>query len=600
MNNTRTKYCGLLICLALAFVTAAVFNQVRTHDFVNYDDPVYVTENPNIQAGITLEAVKWAFTTRHASMWHPLTWISHMLEWQLFGSNPAGHHVTNLVFHITNTLLLFLVLKKMTGAIWQSAFVAALFALHPLHVESVAWAAERKDVLSTLFWLLTMWAYARYVSRPGIWGYLLVVVFFALGLMSKPMVVTLPFVLLLLDYWPLQRFSPAISSGDPRGGKKHATLNLFVEKIPLWAMAAVLCVGTFILQKKGGAIAPGEDLSFPVRLANVPISYLQYIIKMIWPVRLAVLYPHPRQNVSIPYAAVSAVVLLVVTILVFRFSKNRRYLVTGWLWYLGTLVPVIGFVQAGGQAMADRYTYITLTGLFIIIAWGVPDLLARWTSTSPVGLQYKKTVITSSAILIILAMSIFTHFQLRHWRNNLTLFQHALDVTQNNYVAHFLLAGSLHEQGRLDEVIYHCSEVIRIKPDHLKARINLGRALCDAGRYDEAVKHYEETLQLKPDWVEPMNSLAWLLAVSEKTTVHDPDRAIRLALRACELTNYNTPQLLDTLAAAYAAAGAFDKAVETAEKAFELCQSPEQNTLKQEIEERLALYRAGKSYTEER
>ena len=278
--------------------------------------------------------------------WHPLTWLSHMLDWQLFGPNAGGHHLTNLIFHIANTLLLFIVLKQMTHRLWPSAFVAALFALHPLHVESVAWVAERKDVLSTFFWMLTMWAYVRFVSHPKITRYLLVVVFFALGLMAKPMLVTLPFVLLLLDYWPLDRLSPK----RRKAGSKYSLSYLLIEKVPLFAMVLASCIVTFICQKKGGAMHAGENYSFPIRLANASISYLQYIIKMIWPARLAVFYPHPGQNVSILYAVISAALLLAVTILILRFATNRRYLVTGWFWYLGTLVPVIGLVQVGAQA----------------------------------------------------------------------------------------------------------------------------------------------------------------------------------------------------------------------------------------------------------
>jgi tetratricopeptide (TPR) repeat protein len=670
MDNILTKYRSFWICLALMLITTAVFYQVCTYDFVNYDDPVYIYENPNIQAGITPKAIKWAFTTGSLANWYPLTRLSHMLDWQLFGPKAGGHHLTNLIFHIANTLLLFIVLKQMTHRIWPSAFVAALFALHPLHVESVAWVSERKDVLSTFFWMLTMWAYVRFVNRPKIASYLLVVVFFALGLMSKPMLVTLPFVLLLLDYWPLDRLGPRRGKAD----SKYSLPYLLVEKAPLFAMTLASCIVTFTVQKKGGAME-WENYGLPVRLANAFISYMQYIIKMIWPARLAFFYPHPNQNVSILYAVISAVFLLVVTILIFRFAKNHRYLLTGWLWYLGTLVPVIGLIQVGAQAIAYRYTYITLTGLFIIIAWGLPDLLAKW--------RYKKITLTWSALLIISASSICAHFQLRYWQNSLTLFQHDLDVTRDNYVAHFCVAGPLRKQGKLNETIYHCSEAIRIKPKYTKALNCLGIALCEAGRIDEAIPyykkaieidphfdnaninlalalaakgdsaathistgyalalrgkldeatvhltealwldpnsaqahyylgqvlvqrgkigeaitHFEKALRLKPDWIEPMNNLAWLLAASKEATICKPDKAIRLARRACELTNYKEPVLLDTLAVAYAAAGDFSKAIETAEKALELCQSSEQETLKKEIESRLALYKAGKPYIE--
>jgi tetratricopeptide (TPR) repeat protein len=670
MRETSKKYQSVWICLVLALTTAAVFCQVCTYDFVNLDDPTYIYENPNIQDGITSKAIKWAFTTGYASNWHPLTWLSHMLDWQLFGSNAGGHHLTNLIFHIANTLLLFIVLKQMTHRLWPSAFVAALFALHPLHVESVAWVTERKDVLSTFFWMLTMWAYVRFVGRPKISSYLLIAIFLALGLMSKPMLVTLPFVLLLLDYWPLERLGPK----HGKAGSKYSLSYLLIEKIPLFVIALASCIVTFIVQKKGGAME-GESYAFIIRLANASISYLRYIIKMVWPVRLALFYPHPNQNVSILYAVISAGFLLAVTILILRFAKERRYLVVGWLWYLGTLVPVIGIVQVGMQAIADRYSYITLTGLFIIIAWGLPDLLAKW--------RDKNIGLALSALLIISAISVCTHFQLSHWRNSITLFQHALDVTEDNYVVHLCIAGPLREQGKLNETIYHCSEAIRIKPNSTKALNFLGIALCEAGRIDEAIPyykraleidphfanasanlalalaakgesaadhinkgytlalkgnldeatlhltqalwldpnsaqahyylgqvlvqrgkineaitHFEEVLRLKPNWVEPMNNLAWLLAASKESTIHNPDKAVRLARQACELTNYKKPDLLDTLSVAYAATGDFSKAIETAKKALELCQSSEQNTLKKEIENRLVLYKAGRPYIE--
>jgi tetratricopeptide (TPR) repeat protein len=587
----------------------------------------------------------------------------------------------------------------MTHRLWPSAFVAALFALHPLHVESVAWVAERKDVLSTFFWMLTMWAYLRYVKHPSVARYLLTLLTFALGLMAKPMLVTLPFVLLLLDYWPLARVpSKRVVGKTDRQNKKNTDSHfhwripyyLILEKIPFFVLSVVSSIVTFLVHR--GAIAPTAQVPLKYRISNGSVSYVEYIGKMIWPSRLAVFYPHSGYDVSILYAVISIVLLLTVTILILRFAKNRRYLVTGWLWYIGTLVPVVGLVQVGGQALADRYTYITLIGLFIIIAWGLPDLLAGW--------RYKKIALTLSALLIIVAMSVCTHFQLRYWQNSLTLFQHALDVTKDNYVAHFCIATPLREQGRLDKAIYHCSEAVRLRPDFFDAHIYLAYFLRNAGRLDEAVKeyreslqikpedpnalnglgitlgqqgkldesikcftealrikpdftavhanigytlllqgsfdeaavhlakalqldpnsaqahyslgqalvqrgkineaitHFEEALRLEPDWVGPMNDLAWLLAASKETTIRNPDKAIRLALRACELTNYNDPILLNILAVAYAAAGDFHKAIETAEKALELCQSSKQNTLKEEIENRLALYKAGKPYIE--
>ena len=646
MDRNSNKNLSLLICLALILATAAVFYQVCTYDFVHNDDHIYVYENPNIQAGITLKAVEWAFTAAgYAANWHPLTWISHMLDWQLFGNNAGGHHLTNLVLHITNTLLLFLILKQMTSALWQSAFVAALFALHPLHVESVAWVSERKDVLSTFFWLLTMWAYVRYVRRSKIINYLLMAVFLVLGLMSKPMLVTLPFVLLLLDYWPLERF-PA----------KRSLSYLLIEKIPLFAIVSASCIVTFIVQKKGGAMSPSENFGLLIQLANAFISYLQYIMKMIWPSRLAMFYPHPGENVSILYAVISVVLLLAVTILMLRFAKKHQYLVTGWFWYLGTLVPVIGLVQVGNQALADRYSYITLTGLFIIIAWGLPELLAKW--------PHRKVVLWASSLIVLSVLAVCTYFQQQYWKNTITLCQHALKIAEDNYVARFCLARylllqdrfneaavecqkylqikpkdpdalnifgvALTRQGKYDEAIKYFTKALQIKPNYAAVHDNIGRIMIFQGNYDEAavhlaeairldpayasthyrlgqvlvregkineaIPHFEEAMRLKPDWVEPMNDLAWILAASEKTATRNPDKAVRLAQRACELTEYKKPELLDILAVSYGAMGDFDKAVETAQKALELCQSPEQETLKEKIKNRLVLYKAGKPY----
>jgi tetratricopeptide (TPR) repeat protein len=712
MDRGSNKKWSFLICIALTVVTVAVYYHVCSFKFVDYDDYGYVFENTNIRDGITLKTIKWALTTDYFSYWHPLTWLSHALDWQLFGGNPAGHHISNLIFHIANTLLLFIVLNQMTGALWQSAFVAALFALHPLHVESVAWVSERKDVLSTFFWILTMWAYVRYTRQPGIGRYLPVVVFFAFGLMSKPMLVTLPFVLLLLDYWPLNRLRPADGPKHKRAGSKHSFAYLLIEKVPLFVMVLALCIATFIIQKKLGAVRWAGNYNLLIRFANASISYLRYIAKMVWPARLAAFYPHPGQNVSFLFAAISAVLLLAVTIAVLRFAKNRRYLVTGWFWYLGTLVPVIGLVQAGDQAMADRYTYITLTGLFIIIAWGIPDLLGLPEIDSlrrPSGGRdtlfltgrYKKIAITISALLIILTMSIYTRFHLRYWRNSQALFQHALDVTKDNYVAHLCMSTYTRREGKVGESIYHCQEVLRIKPDDIEvhtrlgdiflnagrldeaigeyraflakkpddpnalttlgialgrqnksaeavkcfkealrispnfeaARINLGYALVTGGNHEEAavhlaeairlnpdsakahyhfghvlvqegkineaVTHFRKALQLEPNWVEqPLNDLAWILAANKETAIRNPDEAVRLAQRACEITKYQKPELLDTLSVCFAAAGDFDKAVETAQQALQLCRSAGQETFKEEVKNRLILFKAHRPYIE--
>jgi len=536
-NKTRHRpnyFYQFLICMVLTLAAIAVYYQVWTYDFVNWDDSISIYENPNIQAGITLKAIKWVFSFNDFwAMWHPLTWLSHMLDWQLFGPNAGGHHLTSLVFHIANTLLLFIVLKRMTRELWPSAFVAALFALHPLHVESVVWLSERKDVLSTFFWLLTMWAYVRFVNRPKITGYLLVVVFLALGLMSKPMLVTLPFVLLLLDYWPLERF-PA----------RRSLSYLLIEKIPLFAMVIALSIITFIIQKKGGAVAKLAGFSLKFCIYNAFISYIQYIIKMIWPARLAFFYPHPGPNVSVLFAWISAGFLLAATIFIFRFAKSRRYLATGWFWYLGTLVPVIGFIQVGSQAMADHYSYITLTGLFIIIAWGLPELLEKW--------PHQKTMLWVSSLIVLSALAICAHLQQRYWKDRMTLFQHALNVTSNNYTAHTCIADALLKQGRIEEAIWHNTEAVRIKPDYLIAVNGLGLALYKAGRIDEAIHYYKRALEISPRTVEIHVNLGAALTVKgefaqavkeyEKILLVQPQNAVthnNLGIALCQLGKFD-------------------------------------------------------------
>jgi len=501
MNNTfRISRDGTL-CLALVMITFVAFWQVRSHEFVHYDDDRYVFENRHVQGGLTRENVVWAFTTGHATNWHPVTWLSHQLDCQLFGLNAGAHHTTNLLLHAANTVLLFLVLRRMTGATYKSAFVAALFAVHPLHVESVAWVAERKDVLSTLFWLLTMWAYVRYVHTPGVWRYMSVIALFALGLMAKPMLVTLPFVLLLLDYWPLGRVGDIVSGAEK---KVRAYSRLVYEKIPLFALAAGSCVVTLIVQRHGGALKALETYPLDVRVANAGLAYAAYIGKMLLPRRLAVLYPHPGAVVPLWRIAGAVVLLGCVSAMVFRLRRRAPYLLTGWLWYVGTLVPVIGIVQVGSQAMADRYTYVPLVGLFIMLAWGVPELVPRR--------PYRKVALGVPATASIMAMAVCTWFQVGLWRDSITLFEHTLRVTSNNPVIHNSFGNALADQGRLDEAVGHYTEAIRFRRNYAEAHYNLGIALVEQGRYDEAALEYTEAVRIEPDNVDAHNNLGSALA----------------------------------------------------------------------------------------
>jgi protein O-mannosyl-transferase len=510
----------IIILLFLAAATLLAFWQVLRCDFINYDDPEYVTENSHIQNGITREGIQWAFTTGHATNWHPLTWLSHMLDVQLFGLNPRWHHLTNLLFHISNTLLLFFVIHRMTKALWQSAFVAALFALHPLHVESVAWVAERKDVLSTFFWMLTMGTYLFYVERPGLQRYLAVLVFFALGLMAKPMLVTLPFVLLLLDYYPLRRLKQTQSaqeiraevndpaSADKRKGKakkQHAVKGaartvqiaekteqmarpkfqwawirpLLWEKIPLFVLTVLSSIVTYIAQQQGGAVKSIEAFPLSVRIANAFVSYTFYIDKMIWPSNLAVLYPHP--GLWPLWEILGAVLLFIAaTFMISWKAKKFPYLAVGWLWYVGTLVPVIGLVQVGSHARADRYTYIPLVGLFIIAAWGIPELLERW--------RYRKEVFVVSSALSLLGLFFVTWTQVGYWQDSITLFNHTLRVTNQNIIIHTNRGSAYDSLGNYTQAIADYDRAIEIDPKYATAYNNRGSTYGRLGKYEQAFK----------------------------------------------------------------------------------------------------------------
>jgi tetratricopeptide (TPR) repeat protein len=482
----------ILICLFLVIAILLVYWQVRNYSFVNYDDRQYVTQNHYVNTGFTLESIKWSFTAIHASNWHPLTWLSHMLDCQIYGMNPGQHHLTNVLLHILNTLLLFLVFKRMTGKLWQSGFVAALFALHPLHVESVAWVAERKDLLSTFFWMLTLWSYTRYVERSEFYQYLLVVLFFILGLLAKPMLVTLPFVLLLLDYWPLRRFELG-SRGESDSQQRRFYFGLLWEKMPLFFLSALSSVVTYIAQESSGAVNSLAVIPFHIRIANATVSYASYIEKMIWPHHLAVFYPYP-ESISSWKIAGAGLLFGGISVAVCKMVRTKPYVAVGWLWYIGTLVPVIGIVQVGVQKMADRYTYVTLIGLFIIIAWGVPDILVRW--------RHKRVILAVSTTFILSAVMICTWFQIKNWQNSITLFEHALNVTVDNSVAHINLGEALAGQGKIDAAVSHYHEALRIKPNLAAPHLNLGVALKEGGKLGEAINHFSKVLGLKSDCAE--------------------------------------------------------------------------------------------------
>jgi protein O-mannosyl-transferase len=486
MASLKKFHQNTLICLLLAAVTFVLYWPVTRADFINFDDNLYVTDNAHVQSGVRSEEISWAFTTGHAANWHPLTWVSHMLDWQVYGTNAGGHHLTNLLFHIANSLLLFGFLQFVTGACWRSAVVAALFAWHPVHVESVAWISERKDVLSTFLWLLTMIAYVWYVRRPGRSRYAVVLLLFALGLLAKPMVVTLPIALLLLDIWPLQRAS--------LGRTQHQETTwidqwkpLLLEKLPMLALAGIASLITIYVQSLGGAVAQ-LHLSIAARVTNALVAYVRYLGKIIWPDHLAVFYPHYYW----PWWQVAGAILVLglLLALIVRSGKTRPYLITGWFWYLITLLPVIGLIQVGEQSMADRYTYIPSIGLFIMVAWGISEVLAHRPSQ-----QLTLVTLTSLALAGCL---LCTRSQLRYWQNSAALFSHALEVTGENRVARNYLTQALSKSAQLDAAIRHYGDELRKNPNSDRIHNELGLVLDTRRKYREATNHYAIALQLNP------------------------------------------------------------------------------------------------------
>ncbi len=603
LPKTNRRWLSAGVCISLAVLTCIVFGQTLWHDFINYDDPRYVYENTNITSGVNTAGVAWAFTHIHAENWHPLTTISHMLDCQLYGLKAGGHHFTNVLLHTTAAILLFLALQCMTGALWRSAFVAAVFAIHPLRVESVAWVAERKDVLSGVFLMLTLLAYVRYVRAPSIGRYLAVAVAFALGLMSKPMLVTLPFVLLLLDYWPLGRI---------RGQKK--VLTLILEKIPLIVLSAVSSVVTFLAQR--GAVGWTDQLPILARIKNAVVTYVVYIGQMLWPVKLAVFYPHPENRLPVSEIILAFAILIAATAAAFVLRKKGPYLVTGWLWYLGMLVPVIGLVQVGWQGHADRYTYLPQIGLYVLLTWAVADLTARW--------RRQRENLSAIAAVIISFLSWRAWIQTSYWRDSETLFTHALAVTSNNDVAENNLGIVFLRKGNLDEAISLLQAAVDLRPENSPAHENLAKALLQKGQVTDALVHYRKLLELQPDNIEvhnivgtvliqqgriregveewqkvlaiqpdngnAMSNLAWVFATSPDDSLRDGAQAVQLAERALRISGGRIPVIFRTLAAAYAENGRFSEAIQTAQRGIELANSQSNAGLAAELQANIDRY----------
>lgn len=545
-----------LIGAAIVVVVVAVYGQVISHHFINLDDDVYIYENPSVVAGLTTKGLVWAFTTFHAANWHPLTWLSHMLDAQVFGLNPGSHLAINVLLHIFNSLLVFTLLKYMTGRVWRSAIVAALFALHPMHVESVAWAAERKDVLSAFFGLLSLLAYIRYAkSAQSSWKHFLpVTVSLALALMAKPMFVTWPFVMLLLDYWPLDRLE-----WRPRNGLKQLVRGLTPlvrEKIPVFVLAAASVAITYIAQSRGGAVRQFTDAPFSLRIANALVSYARYIVSLLWPSGLGVYYPFAPAGISPWQVAASFALVAALSIVVMRAKEGRGYLMTGWAWYLGTLIPVIGLVQVGGQAMADRYSYIPFIGLFVMVVWGVGDLIEER------RLQYRATALVVIVWLAILAS--LAYIQVGFWRDSITLFQHTLLVAPHNLVAQYNLAHALGKQGNLNEAVAHFEDALEIKPDFFDALINIGVTLNDQRKFTEAATYLTRAVELQPQSSKAHLQLAIALAQHGRS-----DEALRHFYQALEFAPTD-PDVRTNLGLMLARQGKLPEASEQLNKALQL------------------------------
>ncbi|MDF1591307.1 MAG: tetratricopeptide repeat protein [Desulfobacterales bacterium] len=498
--RTRSEF---WICLFLIMATLAVYGQVRHFDFINFDDPLYLSENPHVKKGLSCRSIIWAFTTIHAANWHPLTWLSHMLDVHFYGMNPGPHHLTNLQFHIANTLLVFFVFRLMTGALWRSAVIAVLFALHPLHVESVAWVAERKDVLSTFFWMLTLLLYTWHVRRPATPKYLAVILCFSLGLMSKPMLVTVPVIFLLLDCWPLGRFQdgPRVDDKNARPGKTF--LFLVCEKIPFFILSAASGVVAILAQQKGGSLSALYVIPISARIANALVSYVAYIGKMIWPSKLAVIYPYSH-NLPLWQITAAGLIIISISLMVFKVRWRQPFFIFGWLWYLITLIPVIGLVQVGFQSMADRYTYVPIIGLFIMIVWGIPDKFFQQC--------FSKAGLATAGSVLLFTLIVATWGQIRYWENSITLFQHALRVTDRNYFAYNNLGVALDNQGKTEAAIQNFIKALQINPDFAHAHFNLGNALAKQGKSEEAIRHYSKVLQLDPGHVDVRNNLGNIMS----------------------------------------------------------------------------------------
>ncbi len=502
------RYFSPLLSILLFLLTATLFFETAGFDFINIDDPLYVYENEIVLKGITWENIIWAFKNTSANIWHPLTWLSYIVETSLFGPGPTARHLTNVFLHSLSSLVLFTALHMMTGAMWRSFFVALLFAVHPLRVESVAWISERKDVLSTFFWMVTVLSYGYYVKRPNVGRYLFILLFFMLGLMSKPMLVTLPFVLLLLDFWPIERFihnSAQSFSSSSSGDKRKMISNprslhfLIIEKVPLILLALIMSTVAYFAQEGGGALASMENYPLLTRVANAMTSYILYIYKMLFPLNLAVYYPFPPHTVSALYATLSGLLLLFILVSADLLSGRSPYLLVGFLWYTGTLVPVIGLVQIGSFSMADRFTYIPSIGLSIALVWGFYDITSRF--------RFRIVIYILAGVTVFALLTNLTHLQLKFWRNSITLLERTIEVTKDNYLAHYNLGAAYEKEGMPEKATPHYLKAIKILPTYFEAHNNLAILLAEKGEIDVAARHFMQAIAANPQYAEAFYNL---------------------------------------------------------------------------------------------
>jgi tetratricopeptide (TPR) repeat protein len=554
-----------IVSVLLAVIVGIAFGRALGKDFVGYDDQSYVVLNPRVTNGLTLDGIQWAFTHAHATNWHPLTTISHMLDCQLYGLEPWGHHLTNILFHAAAAILLFFALRDLTGNLWPSALAAAIFAVHPLRVESVAWVSERKDVLSGVFFMLILGVYARYArgnSARSLW-YITVLILLTLGLMCKPTLVTVPFVLLLLDYWPLDRSQSSPSLG--RGITKETWSRLVFEKLPLFVLSAASCVATLLAQKQ--ALDASLKPPFGERVGNALVSYVIYLGQMIWPARLAVLYPYPEGHLKVAPVILALLLLLVISVAFFLWRKRYPFLLVGWLWYLGMLVPMIGIIQVGSQVRADRYTYLPQIGLYLLVAWSAMELFHQ--------LRRSRVILATAVLLTITALITRSYFQTSYWHDTETLWRHAIATTSDNYIASNNLAQFLFQSGRFDEAIAECERALNIKPDFAAAHNNLGAALVknqrvrdgarrQHGAVDEAIAHYRRAVQINPDFAQAHNNLGTALLLKGQV-----DEAIAHYQKTLEI-NPNYAEARYSLGNAFLAEGRYSESIANYEAAVRI------------------------------